>query len=461
MYSLVGILGLVVFAYIRPQEFVPAISSIPWINIWLILMMGGFYLDWSSGRIRKEKTPLLYWSIIFYIWCFITLGLKNSGEFSFRFTYLTTGIGLSLFLQHALQDMKSFLKVVTVVFVTTMFCVSIAFHQGFQDFQCIAVRLDESGDRTATPDGRSCEKARECEEGAGADEEADYWCEHVGLFGTTSVAGGRVKWRGVLNDPNEITLAAGSSIPYALAFFETKRTILRLLLVLATVVVVAITDVFSQSRGAILIFLTVMGIYFVRKYGIRGAIIGAGMGAPLMMLGGRSGAEADESAEERIEVMADALDMIRANPIFGVGYQQFPNHSGSGLTAHNAYLLSAAELGFFGFWLWSVLIYIIMKMMIVAYKRYANVPGGEQIRAWALALFASFSGTLLGVFFLSWTYHYVLWIYFGVAGGFYTAIRNTDRHFVIAPSRKELLGVLGLDLGLLAVIRVYLKIKGH
>ncbi|MBK8253188.1 MAG: O-antigen ligase family protein [Polyangiaceae bacterium] len=462
MYAIPGLIGLIIFTYVRPQEFVPGMGGLPWINMWLALILGGFIYDMTSGQLRKEKTPLLKWSLIFYVWCFFTLALKVPGEMAGKFTYLTTGIGLSLIIQHAIQSAKTFLRIALVVFATSMFCVSVAFHQGFQDFQCVVVTLDpENPDAPPdlAPDGRPCERQDNCREGPGGDEELDYYCEHVGLFGTTSISTGRVRWRGVLMDPNETTLAAGQSIPFALAVYEMRRTLLRLLLVLATVVVVVITDVFSQSRGAILIFMTVMGVYFVRKYGIRGALVGGGMAAPLMMLGGRSGEEAAQSAEERMEVMHDGLNMFFGNPIFGVGYAQFTKHCF--LTAHNAYVLAASELGLFGFFVWMVIVYTVMKMMILALQRYKNVPGGEMIRAWALALFASFCGTLVGIFFLSWTYHYVLWIYFGIAGGFYTMIRTTDRNFEVKISRGEYGLIIGICIGLMVGLRLWLRLKGH
>lgn len=461
MYAVPGLLGLIFFTYVRPQEFVDQIAGIPWINLWLLMILGGFASDWTSGRLRKEKTPLFKWSVMFYFWCFLTLALRQPGELGSRFTYLTTGIGLSLILQHTMQDVKTFLRVVVVVFITAMFCVTVAFHQGLQPFQCVAIHFDPEAPDVPImePDGRSCARPFECVEQSGARDDRDYWCEHVGLFGTTSISTGRVRWRGVLMDPNETTLAAGQSIPIALALFEMKRTLLRLLLVLATVVVVVVTDVFSQSRGAILIFMTVMGVYFVRKYGIRGMIVGGGMAAPLMMLGGRSGEEANKSAEERMEVMSDGLGMFFQNPHIGVGYGQFGKHTF--LTAHNAYVLAAAELGLIGFWLWLVIVYTIMKMMILLLKRYAKVPGGEFIRAWALALFATFCGTLVGIFFLSWTYHYVLWIYFGVAGGLYSTVRTTDRHFRVDVSRLELGGLAAFGVMMMIGLRVWLRLKGH
>src|SRR5690349_13673927 len=120
MSALPGLLGVIMFTYIRPQEFVPAISGIPWINLWLLLMVGGFAIDWFSGKLRKEATPLFKWSVIFYVWCFFTLAMKMPGEISGKFTFLTTGVGLSLIIQHAVQNAKAFMRVTVVVFVTSM-----------------------------------------------------------------------------------------------------------------------------------------------------------------------------------------------------------------------------------------------------------------------------------------------------------------------------------------------------
>lgn len=461
MYAIPGILGLIVFTYIRPQEFVPQMAGVPWINMWLLMIMGGFAIDIGTGKIRKEKTPTLWWSVVFGAWCFMTLAIRNPAELTKNATQLITGIGLSLIIQHAVQDMKTFKRVCAVVFVTAMFCVTVAFHQGFQDFQCVAQVPNEDPKEKAdsVPDGRPCVRGEDCREQAGAKENMEYICEHVGLFGTHSISNGRVRWRGVLMDPNETTLAAGTSIPFALAFFEIRRGILRLLLVLVTVVIVVVTDVFSQSRGAILVFLSVMGVYFVRKYGIRGMLIGGAMGAPLMMLGGRSGDEAAQSAQERLEVMTEGLNMFLGSPIIGVGWTQFTKYSF--LTAHNAYILAGAELGIFGFWFWVIIVYINMKNLIFAFRRYANVPGADEIRAFGLALFASFCGTLVGIFFLSWTYHYVLWIFFGLGGAYYTTLRSTDPYFDVTPSKKEYAALFVACGAFMVLMRVYMKLKGH
>ena len=70
------------------------------------------------------------------------------------------------------------------------------------------------------------------------------------------------------------------------------------------------------------------------------------MALPVLLLGGRSGENADQSTLERYEAWSTGLTMFRGNPVFGVGARQFAEHHY--LTAHNSYVLSFAELGFPG-----------------------------------------------------------------------------------------------------------------
>jgi len=60
--------------------------------------------------------------------------------------------------------------------------------------------------------------------GAGAEPGAEYMCERPGLFGTCSIGGGRVRYRGSLNDPNALALTTVFALPMAFAFFERKRS---------------------------------------------------------------------------------------------------------------------------------------------------------------------------------------------------------------------------------------------
>src|SRR5262249_58455654 len=121
------------------------------------------------------------------------------------------------------------------------------------------------------------------------------------------------------------------------------------------------------------------------------------------------------------------------------------------LTAHNAYILSAAELGLPGMLLWTSIMYLSLKIPLQAIRARLAPVGSS----WALALVASMIGLLVGILFLSYTYKDVLWIFVGLTGALYQAIRRHDPSFTVTFGAR--------DLGLVALFDVALLITltGH
>jgi len=326
--------------------------------------------------------------------------------------------------------------------------------------------VDESvpGDSASgKPDGRSCVTVRNCYAGD-AQPGAEYQCEHIGLFGTTSIGHGRVRYRGVLQDPNELALAGGAGLPLAFAFGQVKRGSLaqRLLGVLAFLLVL-VCVVLTASRGGQLVFLAVLAAYCVKRIGISGLLIGVVLALPLLLLGGRGGEDASSSTLERIDCWAEAISMWRSHPFLGVGLGQFNEYHY--MTAHNSYLLALAELGLPGMFLFGTMLYLSAKIPICSLKhlRHASLPevvaGAELTRAWAVALLAAFIGLAVGIFFLSFTYHYVLWIYLGISGAFYAAVRRHDPSFRVRLSGIDLAFIVAANLAIIVFVFFYTRWK--
>ena len=181
------------------------------------------------------------------------------------------------------------------------------------------------------------------------------------------------------------------------------------------------------------------------------------MGMPFLLLGGRGGEEAESSTLERLGALYEGVDMFRASPFLGVGQGQFGEHYF--ITAHNSYLLAAAELGLPGMILWSILVYVSMKIpFTVAFGR---LPGLDpRLRPFGMALFVAFCGILIGITFLSFCYHAMLFIYFGLAGALYGAAKQTAPAIQIKVSKKEIALVALIDAVLLVFLFVYTRIKG-
>jgi hypothetical protein len=127
-------------------------------------------------------------------------------------------------------------------------------------------------------------------------------------------------------------------------------------------------------------------------------------------------------------------------------------------------MLALAELGFPGLFLFSMLVYVSTKIPWVALRRYsgdgAALLGDDAraMRAWAMGLFAAFIGLALGIFFLSFTYHYVLWIYMGLSGALFFAARRHDPEFSPRIGWRDVLLVGFLDA--LLVVGMFVVTRG-
>jgi hypothetical protein len=457
MFVLPGIIGLIVFIYVRPQEILTSLASVPFLYIWLGIACFGFVIDTKLGYIKLQKTPQLAYATLFVGWCTATLILKGEPSgFVKALIPLYVSFVAYLLMAHGVQTFRGLQVLAVTVLCASLFVTSVGIHQGFAPFGCAKMAGGDDRDKVV-PDGRPCEEIEDCS-GPDAEPGAYYVCERVGLFGTTSVARGRVRYRGVLQDPNEVALTISAALPFAFALRERKRTTFNSVFLVVVLVLIALCAVLTKSRGGQLVFTAALGAYFIKKYGIKGIVAGGVLALPLILLGGRSDSRAEGSSEERTEILGVGRDMIIDSPVLGVGYDQFLEYHI--LTAHNSYLLAIAELGPIGLFLFTVILYVSVKTLYQALQTYADVPGAGSARTWSMALLASFGGLLIGIFFLSFTYHHVLWIFLGLAGATYSAIKRHDPKFNVRFGFYDLLIALSLDAAFVIGLYVMTRIKG-
>jgi hypothetical protein len=465
--ALPGIVGLIVFIYVRPHEFFEPLRNLNFLYGFLLLAVVGVAADLARGRTVPMATPHLAFVVAFALWCLLTLGLRKPGELVQRGPYLLTACVLYLVIASATQHVESLKKVVTVVFACGLFVAFVGAHQGVSPFQCCVYDPAEKTSMSV-PDGREC--AMEDADGAPHDGSLEciasgkpgipYQCERAGLFGTTSVGGGRVRYLGVLLDPNELALATALAVPFAFAFLEMRRSVLRVALLLATIVVVGMEVVFTHSRGGQMTLGVVLGAYFVKRFGAkRGLIVAALLAVPIVLYGGRADSSADESTLERLTCACAGIKMLMSSPLRGVGYSLFLDHHF--LTAHNAYILAAGELGLVGMCLFGILVYLALKIPASVLRSAALVGADARpLRALAMALLAAMIGASVGIFFLSWTYHSVLWIHFGLCGALYACTKRRFPAYGLRLSGREALGIFVSYAAFIAFWAQYIKWKG-
>ena len=465
MFAIVPILLEVIFVLLKPQELYDFLTTIQPLYTLPGLIILGFVFDsgrFGLGVARMSPAPYLGYALFFFAWCMITVIIRAPSRLSAEAILFGTSVLMSLSIAHCMQTWRLYQIAAGTILALTLLLSFVGTHQANAPFRCHWI---DPIDRTVQHyDGHPCsgpEAEAECIKDED-DHEKTWVCEHAGLMGTASVAG-RIRFRGNLEDPNELSLTVAIGLPFAFAFFQRKKNAIRLLLAGGSFALVGSCVFFSQSRGGQLVLLVVLGTYFVRQFGWKiGAVAGGVAAVPLLILAsmtGRSSSEAEGSSAERIECLQIGLDLVRHSPLLGVGKGQFGEYHF--LTAHNSYVLAAAETGLLGFAIWSFVLYLAVKIPLSALRALDKVEGPEaaQARTWATALLASMLGAVVGSFFLSFSFHAILWIYIGFSGAFAGVLRKQMPEWRVRLSAKEMGLIAFANVALLLVIFVYTRLR--
>ena len=255
-----------------------------------------------------------------------------------------------------------------------------------------------------------------------------------------------------------MTLSA-AGVALLIAFALRKRNPVWQVLLWLLVAMEAAAIWMTQSRGGLIAGLLVPGVYVIRKWGAKAVVPAAAVALPILMLGGRSGADADASTEQRYEAWATGIQMFHDHPVFGVGARNFNLHHW--LTAHNSFVLTLAEMGLPGLFLFITLIYLSFKCLVVGLRTLSKVPGTAAAQVWGMALLAAMAGIVFQINTLSFAYHQVLWLFFAFIGAWTGAVRHHRPDFVVKMTGSDLAIVFGITLSYaIVVVPVFLKIKG-
>jgi O-antigen ligase len=459
LFAIPGIAALMIFILARPQEFIPLLQRVPFLHLFTVLAVLGWVIDVRLRRLQPIATPTLPWVIAFVLWCIVGTAVVAPDKLQQRMVELISLFALYGTIAHGVQRFRTFQLIAGVLAGTCMFITVVCLHQGLSPLQCVAGQESGEGDIEGLPDGRLCEIVDDCR-GADAEPGMEYRCERVGMFGTFST-GERVRYRGELHDPNEVSLTiAAGALSLLIAFAMRTPKPLSVFIYGVSALAAFYTVYLTQSRGGLLAALLVPGVYVVRRWGLRAVIPAALLALPLLMAGGRSGADADLSTEMRYEAWATGLEMFKHSPVFGVGARLFGSHHF--LTAHNTFVLTLAELGFPGMVMFVSIVYLSFKTLIVGLRELRDVPAASAATVWGMSLLASMAGVVFQINTLSFAYHSVMWIMFGLVGAWYSAVRYHRPEFRIRMTWTDLIIVVGACAAYaLILLPIFLRYKGY
>lgn len=458
VFAIPGIAALTVFILARPQEFILLLQRVPFLHLFTALAVLGLVIDMRLRRLQPIAVPTLPWVIAFFLWAFLGTAviapehlIERAIEFAILFALYGT-------IAHGIQRFRTFQIIAGVLMITCVFISAVCFQQGLAGKECVAGE-EGDGEVMGKPDGRDCDNNEQCR-GPGAEPGLEYRCEHIGHFGTYSVEE-RVRYRGELHDPNEVSLTiSAGALSILIAFAIRRKQTLATTLCAAAFGMTVAALWMTQSRGGLVSMLLVPGVYVVRKYGMKAIVPAVMLALPVLLAGGRSGENAAMSTQERYEAWATGLSLFKRSPIFGVGARLFGEHHY--ITAHNSFVLTLAETGMIGMILFVSILYLSMKTLIVGLRDFKDVPQARVAQVWGMSLLASMCGILFQIMTLSFAYHSVLWIFLGLVGAWYSCIKHHHPEFKVRLSWRDLGFIItGCLLYTFVVLPIFLKAKGE
>lgn len=280
----------------------------------------------------------------------------------------------------------------------------------------------------------------------------------------------RVRYVGFLNDPNDLAMALLMTVPMTLAFVQRRRSKLLALLALTCVGAMLYCIYLTNSRGAIVALAVMIGAYSLLRFGWRRSLVMAPLLLAVLVIAAPTRIDdisADEdSASGRIEAWYEGVQMLKSYPLLGVGKGQFVEHHFR--TAHNSFVLAAAELGLIGYFFWLSLIALSAMMLAVLLrsppplttptsttgKRHAENADDSWAEHQRLARILSYSlaGCLAAGFFLSRSYFVLLYLLLAMIVGLYQSARGRWKHLPRFDFRSAFRRLIMLEVASLAFL---------
>jgi len=227
----------------------------------------------------------------------------------------------------------------------------------------------------------------------------------VGLGGFDTVGGEhRIRGTGIFNDPNDLGMTLVMTTPFVLGgLFASDARVRHRLGWLLVLVPFLVAMYYTNSRGAVIGLGAVLIAFGYRRFhSILGTLLGSVAVLALVIFGPSRTSEigaSDNSAQSRVEAWGEGLGMLKAHPVFGVGFGRFLEFHYK--VAHNSIVHSFAELGLFGAFFLVGAFYGFFRTMRVLAR---SAPTDPDALHWSKILSVSAIGAVVCGFFLSRQY---------------------------------------------------------
>jgi putative inorganic carbon (hco3(-)) transporter len=264
----------------------------------------------------------------------------------------------------------------------------------------------------------------------------------------------RIRGLGMLQDPNTYGQFVLLVLPLLFVAKRDSGLGMAWFGALGTSILFLFAVYLTGSRGAMLGVAVLTGLYLIRRLKATGAILATLLGGLVLLAANAYNTRhiSVSGGMDRLSIWSTGMSYVKQSPIWGIGPRGFGNEFG--MTAHNSYLLVAAELGIIGLFLW-------MSMSVVTLIQLGRITRMEKVNPevarWALGLRVSLGGYLFTSFFLSRAYELPLYMLLGMCGGIIVAAGGDDA----VPLRRSMWPVWSMvcSVGILTLIYVMLRLR--
>jgi O-antigen ligase len=201
---------------------------------------------------------------------------------------------------------------------------------------------------------------------------------------------GRARWIGIFDGPGVFCVLFTIVLPFVLVQLGKNypgRTRFYAALVMALLLV---ATYFIGSRGGMVATLAIAGIYFLvkSKLSFRAMVACGALGGAVLMFAPShltTVRDSQNSTQYRVEMWAEGLEMMKQNPLFGIGRGNFKAYTAK-LIAHNSAVEIGGETGIVGLFLYIGLIYFCVKSALHARRHFTEPRDKDFALAAALAV---------------------------------------------------------------------------
>lgn len=215
---------------------------------------------------------------------------------------------------------------------------------------------------------------------------------------------GRTRWINIFDGPGVFCVVYTITLPFAMQYLGKPFSAQYRLLAVLMIVPLLVATYYTGSRGGFLATVGVFGLYMLAKINISPArmmLVGAAMLGVLVLAPAHLTSTSDShgSAQHRVSMWGEGIEMVQQNPVFGIGKGNFLRYTGR-LIAHNSTVEVMGETGLPGLFLWLGIIYMGFKTLAAGYRERQDAVE----RACILALGLSVAGHLLSSMFVTLEY---------------------------------------------------------